>query len=60
MEQILYPRGKPLLTPEQFDKIGAWIVCAVIVFLMWFNHHNAPENHDAIPSQAWSFGEPGE
>jgi hypothetical protein len=39
---------------------------ALLVFLLfvilslWVYRNDAPDDRDAIPSQAWSFGEPGE
>jgi hypothetical protein len=54
-------RKKALLgrwTGEQMDKVAACVLGVVIVFAMLHKYHNA--DRDAIPSQAWSFGQPGE
>jgi hypothetical protein len=41
-----------------FGNACACLMAAVILFGFWIKHHNTDRN--AIPSQAWSFGEPGE
>jgi hypothetical protein len=46
-------------TDEQMRMAGACVIGAVMLFFMWYNHKPV-EDRDAIPSQAWSFGEPGE
>jgi hypothetical protein len=56
-------RKKSLLgrwTDEQLRVAAGWVMLALFIFLLWFTHHNKSADRDAIPSQAWSFGEPGE
>jgi len=51
---------KPILSGEQFDKLGVWIVGAFFLLAMWWHSHDLPESHDALPAAAWAFGQPGE
>jgi hypothetical protein len=44
---------------ELLNKISAWLLLAGLIAWMWW-HHRSAEDRDAITSQAWSFGEPGE
>jgi len=39
---------------------GLLSLVLLVILIQWFHHNDAPANRDAIPSQAWSFGEPGQ
>jgi hypothetical protein len=40
--------------------LGLVFLVLLVILSQWVHRNDMPESHDAIPSQAWSFGEPGE